>query len=416
MKRTLPNRPQPQSHRRRGVALVLFAILLFVLLPLTALVIDLAYIQLTRRQMQTAVNTAALEGLRFRDESAVDGRQEATNLVTNIFDDDFNAANGDSLSFGAGPVVNYRGGIPISDGTFRASATFDSSGIGVYDPLLASNTTNSVEGDLVAGNWVFDPSESDHDEHVEATDYSREDFAAVSEADSQAGDYDAFLVRMRRTNESFADSNIATAGPPVPFLFGRGIINTPEFMDILQRGTIVRATAIARTAPAIQAGVAVPSRNITGLVNLQMDVSFWRTGSPVPTGTDQSIHAQVFTQALINVTCVGQQTFMHEPAEGLSSTEGYVVLTDGAVNDLDGNPTRRIVGFGFATGISVSGNVVTFSRDLPQQIGSRNASATCSPPPADWQNVDLASLFTRINALNEQELLLLAPALARTIE
>jgi hypothetical protein len=55
-----------RSHRG-GYTLVFFAMLMFALMGLAALVIDIGFARLTQRQMQTAVDSAALEGLRFRD-------------------------------------------------------------------------------------------------------------------------------------------------------------------------------------------------------------------------------------------------------------------------------------------------------------------------------------------------------------
>jgi uncharacterized membrane protein len=57
-----------RSRKRRGYTLVFFAMFLFGFMALAALVIDIGFARLTQRQMQTAVDAAALEGLRFRDE------------------------------------------------------------------------------------------------------------------------------------------------------------------------------------------------------------------------------------------------------------------------------------------------------------------------------------------------------------
>ena len=52
------------SSSRRGQMLLMFFFFLLAFLPLMALVVDLSLVQLVRREMQTAVNAAALEGLR----------------------------------------------------------------------------------------------------------------------------------------------------------------------------------------------------------------------------------------------------------------------------------------------------------------------------------------------------------------
>ena len=52
---------------RAGYALVLFVLIFFGLMGLAALVIDMGFARLAQRQMQTAADSAALEGLRWRD-------------------------------------------------------------------------------------------------------------------------------------------------------------------------------------------------------------------------------------------------------------------------------------------------------------------------------------------------------------
>ena len=65
------NRRVMKLHRgkrtdRAGYALVLFVMIFFGLMGLAALVIDMGFARLAQRQMQTAVDSAALEGLRWR--------------------------------------------------------------------------------------------------------------------------------------------------------------------------------------------------------------------------------------------------------------------------------------------------------------------------------------------------------------
>ena len=57
---------------RAGYALVLFVMMFFGLMGLAALVIDMGFARLAQRQMQTAVDSAALEGLRWQDASLTD--------------------------------------------------------------------------------------------------------------------------------------------------------------------------------------------------------------------------------------------------------------------------------------------------------------------------------------------------------
>ena len=126
---------------RAGYALVLFLMMVFGLMGLAALVIDLGFARLAQRQMQTAVDSAALEGLRLarflatgiRPVIQLDGlrgmsakylqhqisrrwtnkarRWVASQMAANTFDDDLDPTNGDTGQYGAGPVVDFTGGV-----------------------------------------------------------------------------------------------------------------------------------------------------------------------------------------------------------------------------------------------------------------------------------------------------------------
>jgi len=95
--------------RRRGTVLTWFAIFLFVLMPLMTLIVHLGMVTLTRRQMQTAVNSAAMEGLRLRDDdslSETQRRERVRDLVSSVFDDNLNPSGTvDALNLGAGPII-----------------------------------------------------------------------------------------------------------------------------------------------------------------------------------------------------------------------------------------------------------------------------------------------------------------------
>ena len=70
---------------RAGYALVLFLMMVFGLMGLAALVIDLGFARLAQRQMQTAVDSAALEGLRFRDDIPAIGIRPAIQLMMRLW-------------------------------------------------------------------------------------------------------------------------------------------------------------------------------------------------------------------------------------------------------------------------------------------------------------------------------------------
>ena len=86
-------RPQRISTHRRGYTLVFFAMMLFGIMAMAALVIDIGFARLTQRQMQTAADNAAVEGL--RGEGTVDyseRRNAARNFAHWHFDDDLDAS------------------------------------------------------------------------------------------------------------------------------------------------------------------------------------------------------------------------------------------------------------------------------------------------------------------------------------
>ncbi len=102
--------PNRFRHRRRpdraGYVAVLFVMMFFGIMGLAALVIDMGFVRLAQRQMQTAVDSAALEGLRWRDSlSDQDRREQASSVVASLFSDA--ADSGGTVHYGAGPVVNF---------------------------------------------------------------------------------------------------------------------------------------------------------------------------------------------------------------------------------------------------------------------------------------------------------------------
>ena len=144
-----------------------------------------------------------------------------------MFQEDLDLDNYDTLNtmnLGAGPVVTFEDGIPLAGTSFYASRFIDNPGVykpqrsdGTYGLELNSNTNdwNDPSGDMVAGNPV--PGGLP----VENPDYTREDFTPLPANAPNPKAYTAFLVRMRRTGETFT-AGVGSAGPPLPNLFGRG--------------------------------------------------------------------------------------------------------------------------------------------------------------------------------------------------
>lgn len=273
-----PHRPsssksQNRRRQRKGFTLVIFALLLFALLALAALVIDLGIVRSAQRQMQTATDSAALEGMRFRQQvpekwldptdsigneliSAIGdppaspqdpnddawqawydlaSRYAASRNVSNTFDDDFNLA-ADARNFGAGPRLTFTGGIEIS-AEFNASQTMSIPSSRVYDPVLSLNSaSNDPAGDIVAGNAIKPELAT-----IEENDYSRTDFTTGATIN---GNRNGLLVRMRRTNETL-DPAVGSTGGTIPYLFGRGSLIAS---DLKGRGISVRSTSIAASS------------------------------------------------------------------------------------------------------------------------------------------------------------------------
>lgn len=273
--------PDQRIHQRRGYVLVFFAMLSFGLMGLAALVIDIGFVRLTQRQMQTAADAAALEGMRFRDdpsvvENARDAarRQRASDVVAWTFDDDLNPDNGDDGAFydsaypnphagdpydvagrfGAGPVLKFTDGAGPAELAARQFINSpenqnSNSNIGsypavpFYKPRLSLNLANALNGDMVAGEFLHSDEKSQ-----EFNDYQRNDFETTGDT---AGD-SAFLVRLRRTNDFQGLDNqedVSSSGPPIPLLFGRGslvsFLDPAEGYSPRHHGMTARATSIA---------------------------------------------------------------------------------------------------------------------------------------------------------------------------
>lgn len=279
--------------------LVQVALIAFALLAMLGLVIDTGLLHVTQGQMQTAADGAALEGIRNRDVLQQGGggglpvpnafandclrRTVATRLAAAHFDDTLYAADGEpGARFGAGPVITRTAGMT----TLHAGQTIAAAD--PYDPRLQLNQQNAVYGDMVSGRFTYTPEPTPSED----SDYTRTDFVpatavpvapptlpdcpnpddplpAAWPASSQAApltaaEHEAFLVRLRRSNERAdvegqLEPGVASSGPSLPLLFGHGAPihgDTPDSPYSIRRdGFTVRATAIARAQPAKQVGL-----------------------------------------------------------------------------------------------------------------------------------------------------------------
>jgi hypothetical protein len=249
------------TRHERGVVLLQAVMLVFALFGIAAAVIDVGIARHAQLVMQGAADAAALDGMRYRDALGDEGRRErARDLVVAWFDDGFGEA-GDEFGYGAGPQFELANGI----GEIDASATF--AVLEPYVPDLQLNLGNEEYGDL------FAPSDAE------------------------------FLVRLRRTPIDSPDApfdriaGVSSAGPPLPYLFGRGSLIGKE-----QRvaGITVRATAIATARPAL----ALPSPGVATLPLLPIVIRVDRiAGTDVTAAASHVCSVPVRAGGMVGATC-----------------------------------------------------------------------------------------------------------------
>ena len=303
--RLAPSGSTTKRSHRAGYTLVFFAMLMFALMGLAALVIDIGFARLTQRQMQTAVDSAALEGLRGKGtKSAADRQKAAREIADWHFDDDLNPAFDDgafdsgSGQFGAGPVVEFTGG--------------------AGDPTLVASQTMSVDPD----NPVYKPE-------------------FVNGVVSAEG----FQVAMQRGGTGIPDADVYAVGRSLPYLFARGsMINR----QLIQDGITVRATGVAGARPATAVGVDIPGV-VAGAQRFALREATWSL-LPVNDGDPMTDDSVVVTVDGVNLGStstpmrrLGEMIMLSPTPEAAS---GFVAIFD----DIQG--TNRVIGFGLA-GITV---------------------------------------------------------------
>jgi hypothetical protein len=323
-------------------------------LAVGALCIDMGDVRLARRQMQTAVDGAATEVLRADSDDpngAQVARINARRIVRAGFDDNFDDIEG-TIRLGAGGDIDYQGGSQIA-GDFRASATIQ--GASPYRPDLALNEAGDPSGDIVAG--TYNALATDHREGSSGDPYARADFTP--------GAGTAALVRMRRTSEPLGNPEVAAAGPPVPGLWSRGRLSagSPELWSRIERGTHVRAAAIADGRPAMSAGIRSESMP-HGLIPVSVTLEEWLAGN---LGNRQPITPRALT--------IGEAV---APSPGGSIDDAIaaagarlVAIVADIPGSSGGTAVPRVVGFGEVT---TAGGA--WARRDPQRIIPQNTSAT----------------------------------------
>ncbi len=389
---------------RAGYALVLFVMIFFGLMGLAALVIDMGFARVAQRQMQTAVDSAALEGLRTSPEP----RQQASNMVANLFADSLDSSGG-TVQNGAGPVVDFSGGTGPAD--MAAAQTMSVPSSPLYQPTrsdgtpgLELNPSNATEGDMVAGTYnAGQPS-------AEADDYTRDDFTPAVSGSATSS---AFLVRMRRTGGSSNTSGfdqepgVSSAGPTLPILFGRGSMmarsgSTGQLS--VASGVTVRATAIAGPQPAKTVGPLYTNSGgtlaeVAQLAPFAITDALWT--QVVSAGTAATVvslpdpRVQLLTATFsTSLTAIGQP---------LATTTDNSVLSSGSASAMyvpiyADYPSQAgtIIGFVDCTWSwsPQSGSLTLGPVAVAVQIGGQNVSPTMALPlPASLAPADAAAMF-----------------------
>ncbi|MDB5390251.1 MAG: hypothetical protein JWM11_5897 [Planctomycetaceae bacterium] len=309
-----------RCQRRCGATLILVVILLFAILALAGLVIDVGLARLARRQMQTAVDAAALEGLRFstinpaedgipQDLSDTSGPPPTSgfdptspdwkvwlNRTRRIAAKQAAARQVGDISLPIAPEIKFANGIPLADGFYASQDLIPTSGNAGdprYGSVLATkplelNLDDNQKGDMVQGTYEDGQSVR----HIEYSDvdpdhtaYDRDDF-------QYAVGSDAFLVRMRRTNEQELP-DVMSVDSPLPYLFARGslLASKSKANGISVRATAIAATTITRlnsdgsvdgqinVGNAKSAGSSNPSLNLPGITPFAISSAEWNTGT-----------------------------------------------------------------------------------------------------------------------------------------
>jgi Putative Flp pilus-assembly TadE/G-like len=427
--------------------LVQVAMIAFAMFGVLAMVADLGYVTLTRVQMQNAADSAALEGMRKRNFDAnVFGsdcvrRVAARDMVRWTFDDNLDIDSVDANSpqnFGAGPTAEFTHG----DGS-TANAYQTIGGLSVYKPNLGLNQGSNVEhGDMVSGNMSADLSSLSDPRAPENNSYGRADFnrnpnprtdptatyAACPEPlpdtwpapppSSLTLDDNAFLVRLRRSNETAGPtdpSDAFTTGPTLPLMFARGTAvrgDGASGYNPRTDGLTVRAAAIASIRPALRVSSA-PGR--FGAAPFALDARFSGSSATIhPDGTitgffdsDPVTEVQVgmFVKTPAEINTVGKSVARWPPVS-CTLLNGY-----GPVYSSFSGSINRVVGFRPLGWSSCDAGPVTFDQAAPGRVAASDATALLSDGfPPGIPSADLQPLMIANRNLARA---LLAPVLTR---
>ncbi len=327
---------------RSGYILVFFAMILFGIMALAALVIDIGFARLTQRQMQTAVDAAAIEGLRGEGLVTYDDRRDAARNLTHWhFDDDLDstnsypseddgAFNSGSGQFGAGPLVTFRGG--------------------AGDPSLAASQLLEVKPE----NPVYKPQ-------------------VIDGTPSSSG---RFQVELSRGATDTSAADLYANGPSVPYLFARGsLINRQS----IAAGITVRAAGAAEFRAAKSIGFSSgPGR--LGLTSFALPVSAGVVDPSAPYffAVDPAMEMPVVIGRQLPQASIPADDFTEEGYAPLFTT-----LTSGST---------RIVGFSKAS-ISIASGAATVVLSADQKASENASGVMCYELTGAITSTELAEII-----------------------
>ncbi len=271
--------------------LIQFALLVFALMGLAALVIDVGLLRVTQQRMQAAADTAALEALRG-------GRVAARDFAALAFSHDCEAPLPDPNNRGAGPVYTINGGVTSLDA--NGSIDLPPPGARSYKPCLELNSANVPGGDI------------------------------------ETAPGGAYTVRLRRSGEEPVPG-VLSSGGTIPLLFGRSssIQGGEGPYSVRRDGFTVRAESTTAFRPALRVSGA-----LLGPLPFAVSSAVWAAGAASLPLTGAESFAMEFAPFLR----FGDEVVPVFP--GLAPDPDRVVVV-AVFETVSG--VRRVAGFGAAT-------------------------------------------------------------------
>ena len=348
--------------------------MMFGIMALAALVIDIGFARLAQRQLQTAAESGAVEGL--RGDGVVpyaDRRNSARDFVNWHFDDDLDAtatypADDDGAfdigggQFGAGPVVLFSGG--------------------AGDPSLPASQLMEVD----PSDPVYKP------ELLDGTP-------------SPSG---SFQIALRRGPTDTPVADLYANGPSVPYLFAHGSLLNRQ---LVEGGIFLGGTGRARSVNALSIGLAQDATTppLPGLAPLVLELNYWNglaTGSadtqPVVAGEIGTVgHFFTIGTADTMPLTVGRTL----PATSIPEDGTYIGYLPIYAHFPDAS-TQRVVGFGEVQVLVAGAGTIASIIRQPGRVGTENVSSVrCFPA-----NISVAETTEVLSLVSDVQEALQAPA------